>query len=96
MKNDFRKNGKMAVRFETAAERREIIRILEKVFNERCGFSVSVAIDYVPKKEKKRSSAWKPDPAPVLSAMAPEETAASAERRRSATSVSPVSASPGR
>lgn len=30
MKNNFKKNGKMAVRFETAAERREIIRILEE------------------------------------------------------------------
>ena len=30
MKNNFKKNGQMAVRFETAAERREIIRILEE------------------------------------------------------------------
>ncbi|MCR5676126.1 MAG: PolC-type DNA polymerase III [Lachnospiraceae bacterium] len=36
----------------------EIVRILEKVFNERCGFSVRVAIDYAPKKEKKRGGTW--------------------------------------
>ena len=36
MKNNFKKNGKMAVRFETAAERREIIRILE----EQRGFQI--------------------------------------------------------
>ncbi|MBR2660417.1 MAG: N-formylglutamate amidohydrolase [Clostridia bacterium] len=36
MKNNFKKNGKMAVRFETAEERREIIRILE----EQRGFQI--------------------------------------------------------
>ncbi|MCR5093262.1 MAG: PolC-type DNA polymerase III [Lachnospiraceae bacterium] len=35
----------------------EIVRILEKVFNERAGFSVQVTIDYVPKKKKTRGSA---------------------------------------
>ncbi len=36
MKNNFRKNGKIRVRFETPEERREIIRILEK----QCGFHI--------------------------------------------------------
>ena len=30
MENDFRKNGAMRVRYETAEERREILRILRK------------------------------------------------------------------
>ena len=30
MKNNFRKNGNMRVRYETAEERREILRILEE------------------------------------------------------------------
>ena len=37
MKNNFKKNGQMAVRYETAAERREIIRILEEQRGFRIG-----------------------------------------------------------
>lgn len=32
----------------------EIVRILEKVFNERCGFAVEVSVDYMPRKDRKR------------------------------------------
>ena len=36
MKNNFKKNGNMRVRYETPEERREILRILE----EQCGFHI--------------------------------------------------------
>ena len=36
MKNNFKKNGRMVIRFETVEERREIIRILE----EQRGFQI--------------------------------------------------------
>ncbi|MCR4764436.1 MAG: PolC-type DNA polymerase III [Lachnospiraceae bacterium] len=34
----------------------EVVHILDKVFNERCGLSVKVSVDYIPKKDRKKKA----------------------------------------